>query len=186
MFSLEHFIQVKHNVMSDAVCSALLDEYAESQEWVPAKTITGVNPHLRNCDTIKMSEAESLARNQAVRKELDNKVLGALYMAAKSYFEQFPRAICNRDSGYELLRYREGGFFKEHVDRSAAVNDRQVSFSFALNDNYEGGEFKFAGCDTLYRVPRGSCIVFPSNFVFPHQILPVTSGTRYSVVTWMF
>jgi predicted 2-oxoglutarate/Fe(II)-dependent dioxygenase YbiX len=186
MFNLEHFIRVEHNVLPDAVCRALLEEYAGSSEWVPAKTIAGVNPNIRNCDTIKMSTVESLAVNRPTRVELDNKILGSLYLAAKSYFEQFPRATCKQDSGYELLRYREGGFFKEHVDYNAAVTQRQVSFSFALNDDYEGGEFKFAGSDRLYRIPKGACLAFPSNFVFPHQILPVTSGTRYSVVTWMY
>jgi predicted 2-oxoglutarate/Fe(II)-dependent dioxygenase YbiX len=28
-------------------------------------------------------------------------------------------------------------------------------------------------------------VLFPSSFMFPHEILEVTSGTRYAVVTWM-
>ena len=30
----------------------------------------------------------------------------------------------------------------------------------------------------------GSAVCFPSNFTFPHEILPVTKGTRYALVTW--
>ena len=30
-----------------------------------------------------------------------------------------------------------------------------------------------------------SCLLFPSNFMFPHKVNPVTSGTRYVVVGWM-
>jgi hypothetical protein len=26
--------------------------------------------------------------------------------------------------------------------------------------------------------------MFPSNFLYPHSVLPVTEGTRYSIVTW--
>jgi hypothetical protein len=26
--------------------------------------------------------------------------------------------------------------------------------------------------------------MFPSNFMYPHAIKPVLSGTRYSIITW--
>jgi predicted 2-oxoglutarate/Fe(II)-dependent dioxygenase YbiX len=26
--------------------------------------------------------------------------------------------------------------------------------------------------------------LFPSNYLYPHRITPVTQGTRYSIVTW--
>jgi predicted 2-oxoglutarate/Fe(II)-dependent dioxygenase YbiX len=181
---LEQFIQIEPNILPNDVCDALLDEYANSAEWLPAKTFAGINPQIRNCDTIKMSMGESLSINQNKRTELDGKILQSLSWAAKSYFWKFPRSVCNQDTGYELLRYKEGGFFKEHIDYSPST-PRQLSFSFGLNDDYEGGEFQFFGNSEPYRVPKGSCIIFPSSFVFPHQILPVTSGTRYSVVTWM-
>jgi predicted 2-oxoglutarate/Fe(II)-dependent dioxygenase YbiX len=185
MIKLEHFIQIEPNILSIDICDALLAEYSASQEWVSAKTVGGLDLQTRNCDTIKMSMPDSIGINQEKRLELDNKILKSLSWAAKSYFWKFPRSICNQDTGYELLRYKEGGFFKEHVDYSPNTNQRQLSFSFALNDDYEGGEFQFFGNSQLYRVPKGSCIIFPSNFVFPHQIMPITSGTRYSIVTWM-
>jgi predicted 2-oxoglutarate/Fe(II)-dependent dioxygenase YbiX len=186
MLTLDNFIQVNANALPTEICDAVLNEYANLSEWVPAKTVVGINVNVRNCDTIKMSTSESIQVNQSRRLELDSTILKYLSLAARSYFEKFPRAMCSKDTGYELLRYNEGGFFKEHVDYSATTTERQLSFSFGLNDDYEGGEFKFAGCDTTYRVPKGSCLIFPSNFVFPHQILPVTSGTRYSIVTWMY
>jgi predicted 2-oxoglutarate/Fe(II)-dependent dioxygenase YbiX len=186
MLTLNNFICVIHDVLSEDICDALLSEYVDSKEWSPAKTVVGVNINVRNCDTIKMSTPESIQLNKDKRIELDNEILKSLSKTAKSYFEKFPRAMCTRDTGYELLRYNEGGFFKEHVDYSHTTIERQVSFSFGLNNNYIGGEFKFAGDNNTYKVPKGSCIAFPSNFVFPHQILPVTSGTRYSVVTWMY
>jgi len=94
-----------------------------------------------------------------------------------------PLSNTTREMNFYVIKKVE--FFKEHVDYSPTTNQRQLSFSFALNDDYEGGEFQFFGYSEPYRVPKGSCIIFPSSFVFPHQILPVTSGTRYSVVTWM-
>ena len=52
-----------------------------------------------------------------------------------------------------------------------------------LNDDYKGGEFVIA--DKLYRPEKGSAIVFPSNFMFPHEAKKVTKGIRWSIVAWL-
>ena len=33
---------------------------------------------------------------------------------------------------------------------------------------------------------KGDILIFPSVFLFPHEVKPITSGTRYSFVTWGF
>ena len=27
-------------------------------------------------------------------------------------------------------------------------------------------------------------VMFPSTFMYPHEVMPVTKGTRYSIITW--
>jgi predicted 2-oxoglutarate/Fe(II)-dependent dioxygenase YbiX len=51
-----------------------------------------------------------------------------------------------------------------------------------LNDDHEGGEFYLRHEDV--KAQAGEMLVFPSNFLFPHEVKPVTSGTRYSFVSW--
>lgn len=53
----------------------------------------------------------------------------------------------------------------------------------ALNDEYTGGEF-IMWEDEVIELPARSVIVFPSNFLYPHEVRPVKSGTRYSYVSW--
>jgi PKHD-type hydroxylase len=66
--------------------------------------------------------------------------------------------------------------------------DRKLSFILQLSDpaDYEGGEFEFFGGiqapGELFK-PRGSVLVFPS--FFTHRVLPVTSGERNSLVSWV-
>ena len=88
-----------------------------------------------------------------------------------------------QDSGYDLLKYEVGGFYIPHTDHFKNV-PREISCSFMLNDDYEGGEFAFFDRELVYKLKKGSCIMFPSNFMYPHEIMPVTSGTRYSIITW--
>ena len=56
---------------------------------------------------------------------------------------------------------------------------------FILNDNYDGGDFVFFS--GAYKVPPkgGSAVVFPSNFCYPHAVLPVSGGDRHAVITWV-
>jgi predicted 2-oxoglutarate/Fe(II)-dependent dioxygenase YbiX len=55
----------------------------------------------------------------------------------------------------------------------------------ALNDNYRGGELIMFE-DQIIELAAGDIIVFPSNFLYPHKIEPVTAGVRYSFVSWCF
>ena len=59
----------------------------------------------------------------------------------------------------------------------------QVSALLYLNDDYEGGEFYVAG--KMFEPEQGSGIIFPSNFMFPHEAKAVTKGMRWSIVTWL-
>jgi predicted 2-oxoglutarate/Fe(II)-dependent dioxygenase YbiX len=49
---------------------------------------------------------------------------------------------------------------------------------------YEGGEFSFFGKEHIIKASKGDVIMFPSNFVYRHEVLPVTKGTRYAIITW--
>jgi predicted 2-oxoglutarate/Fe(II)-dependent dioxygenase YbiX len=54
-----------------------------------------------------------------------------------------------------------------------------------LNDDYEGGELVFFE-DKILTPSQGDVIIFPSNFLFPHEVKPITKGIRYSVVSWSY
>ena len=52
-----------------------------------------------------------------------------------------------------------------------------------LNDSYDGGEFVL--CGEPLEKKQGSAVVFPSNFMYPHEVKEVTDGKRFSVMTWI-
>ena len=52
-----------------------------------------------------------------------------------------------------------------------------------LNNDYEGGELVMWE-DQVIDLPAGAVMVFPSNFLYPHEVRPVKSGVRYSYVSW--
>lgn len=69
----------------------------------------------------------------------------------------------------------------------ARAFDRKLSVVLQLSrpDEYVGGRFEFFGVqnpDECF-MPRGSVLIFPS--FLEHRVLPVSSGLRRSLVTWV-
>jgi len=73
----------------------------------------------------------------------------------------------------------------EHCDHIHTIfdgNDRGIPILTALailNDEYEGGELVFWQ-DTVVETGTGDIFVWPSLFLYPHRVEPVTKGERYS------
>ena len=106
----------------------------------------------------------------------------------RKYSDKFERFSCQRHSGFRVNRYSVGGFMSEHTDNIHHSHGQeygfpQVSALLFLNDNYEGGELVVAG--NVYETKMGSGIIFPSNFMFPHEVKKITDGERWSIVTWL-
>lgn len=92
-----------------------------------------------------------------------------------------------------LLRYRVGGTYGKHADSDGYERetgrwyrscDRDVSALIYLNDDYEGGELLFNRLHYTYRPQAGDLVLFPSGNLFLHQSVPITRGTKYSLVSW--
>ena len=182
-FNLRDYIVVFENIISNELCGQVLEEYNNDKNWVNTTIGSGLNREVRRCDAINLTDSGIISINQNKRQELDNKLFACAGEAIKQYNNKFPAAQIEGDSGYTLLRYQEGEFYSEHTDHFLKA-PRSVSCSFALNNEYEGGEWGFFGRKVVIKAPKGSAVMFPSNFMYPHEIMPVTRGVRYSIITW--
>lgn len=175
MKNINDYIVVFDGIFTDNLCDAILKEFANEEEW--QKTVVGsegrVDDKIRTAETIVISYPHVIKKNQKVRAKLDSYIFASAGLAIRKYNEKFPRCNIQEDSGYELLRYKEGKFYTQHTD-SFKQRPREISCSFALNDDYEGGEFAFFDRELVYKLKKGSCIMFPSNFMYPHEIMPVS------------
>tara|TARA_B110000977_G_scaffold148231_1_gene187981 strand:+ start:954 stop:1496 length:543 start_codon:yes stop_codon:yes gene_type:complete len=84
----------------------------------------------------------------------------------------------------------QGGHYDWHHDvhwNGQAAVDRKLSVTVQLSDavDYEGGDFEFDEVKTNADFKsKGTILVFPS--YLRHRVLPVTNGTRRSLVAWFF
>jgi len=143
----------------------------------------------RDCDSVCITRRKELS-------ELDGRIHKTAGFSLGCYLEAQGYAMANIDSGYDILRYREGQKFVPHVDATPAstassptghqAKDRQLTLLAYLNEDYEGGELFFPSHNLTLRPKAGDVVVFPSNFAFPHEAKPTTKGERFVVVTWFF
>jgi Rps23 Pro-64 3,4-dihydroxylase Tpa1-like proline 4-hydroxylase len=182
--SLEDYIFTLDNVVPKELCDRILEEYQGCSLWQQSSVGVGnVDDKVRNCDILSISSDIAHQKNFDVRKKLDEDFYVCASNAINEYRKIFPEVASEIDTGYDLLRYKKGQFYIQHTD-SFKNQQRSVSCSFLLNDDYEGGEFAFFDREIIIRGSKGSIIMFPSNFMYPHEIMPVISGTRYSIITW--
>jgi predicted 2-oxoglutarate/Fe(II)-dependent dioxygenase YbiX len=96
---------------------------------------------------------------------------------------------------FQFLLYREGDFYRRHADKNdradtpAYIKARRVSIVIFMNDetiSYTGGTLKIWNLAGPVRVQgeTAKVVAFPSELM--HEVEPVRSGERYSIVTWYF
>lgn len=89
----------------------------------------------------------------------------------------------------QFTRYDDSynGFFSKHLDIIGFSGEaaRKISVVILLNNDYEGGELKiYADAEPHVVIKgKGTVVLFPSFLL--HEVTPVTSGTRYSLVNWV-
>jgi hypothetical protein len=175
MNKLSDFVGCYENLIDQKLC----DKIVNRKDMIFNRGSTGegiLNPD-RNC-YVKTLEKEF---NDDIYK-IVGKIL-KLYHQDHSWFET---GATTEDTGYEHFLYlgSKKGEYREHVDHYD-IFPRVLSCSLILNENYEGGDFAFFGGEYVVPKKAGSAVVFPSNFCFPHAVLPVTKGDRHSIVTWI-
>ena len=93
-----------------------------------------------------------------------------------------------RFEGFKIVAYAaaEAGFFRAHRDNlSPATAHRRFALTVNLNGDYEGGQLLFPeyGRD-CYRPTAGAAAVFSCSHL--HEVTPVTRGTRFALLSFMF
>lgn len=185
--NLESYLQIYDNWIPDNICDEIIESLVESK-W---KEHTYFNP-----DTLKYVNVSGSAEFDVsydvnkftpyVNSKLEQAFQKYVYDLQFPWFGSF-----NGFSSIRYNRYSENDLMNEHCDHIKSLFPNGncgipiLSCLFVLNDNYKGGEF-IMWKDTTIELRKGDAVLFPSNFLYPHKVLPVTEGTRYTCVSWFY
>ena len=180
---MRKWIGYYQNIVSDNLCDKLID-YSDNQKPLqPSTYSTSSGKSDRSKERVKMDDGwfrKGEKFYDDIRKSFQEVI--------RRYQEKHPDFVCQRHTDFRLNKYSYGGFMSRHVDNIHHSHGQeygypQVSSLLFLNDDYKGGQLKIS--DITYNTKKGSAIIFPSNFMFPHEVNLITEGTRYSIVTWL-
>jgi hypothetical protein len=71
-----------------------------------------------------------------------------------------------------------GPGMRQHVDNVDLKSNHFICMLY-LNDNFSGGEIAFNSLDFIYKPQAGDILIYRASI--PHEVLPVITGTRYSI-----
>jgi SM-20-related protein len=156
-------------------------------------------------DLYGVDESTRRTRNANVGTSTASLVEGRLLAIKDRLAEHFTVQLTGIQN-LQFLIYRQGDFFRRHVDRTpdhkddaGFMQERRVSGVIFVNgqaseheaDGFDGGALTFyglldddrgVGLGLPLSAEPGLLIAFPPSVV--HEVTPVTSGERYTVVTW--
>lgn len=158
------------------------------QEWTPwINDSAGTNEVF--CWQKFIPTMQQISEDDAFKDEQRNislRLHGAIDDALNHYSNVlYPFAsknIKSKEHASSLLRYDKSGYLPAHQDQG--VSTRVLSILLYLNDDYIGGEITFRQSNITIKPESGSLIFFPSNFLYVHEVAPVSKGPRYALPTW--
>jgi hypothetical protein len=77
-----------------------------------------------------------------------------------------------------ILRYEVGECIEDHSDVDDFIRG---SCTLNLNEDYEGGEFRFFDGQIKEVLKTGDSMIFPAEPIWIHGTEPITKGVRYSI-----
>ena len=179
---LEDYILTIPNVLTDTLCKKVIKELKKA-DWGDG------NYYTRRKDWNKKSGCPSGTFDTLPSdQDIKNGIWRAIhkYVIEELKFHWF--AHWDGFSALKFHRYKKNQFAEKHCDQYAQIFKKGIpilSIIGSLNNNYEGGELIFFK-DKEYKLKAGEILMFPSNFLYPHKVMPVKKGARYTYVSWVY
>jgi predicted 2-oxoglutarate/Fe(II)-dependent dioxygenase YbiX len=183
--NVEDFI-MKKNYFNDAECERLV-RLCKLQSWSPHEWYSSQSETSTAGDTdckVATVEVNLKTTLEPVLERALQEYQDAVTTDAKQ------KRFISKMTPIRLNKYGKGRDMKEHNDHISSIfktKDRGIpilSIIGFLNDDFEGGELYIN--HKSIDPKRGDILIFPSCFMYPHEVKPVTKGERYSYVAWAF
>jgi len=192
MSTLLEFVK-SYNVIPKKICNNLLKIFKKVDYHYHSWQLYGEDKGSRKEQELKNYNLTKKEQDILVPFVLDaiSKYQNDIYSnySVLNFSGASPSLVCNL-SPFRLNKYDKNTNMACHIDSIHSLFDGNekgipvLSIVGVLNDNYKAGEFKILDKEIILK--QGDILVFPSNFMFPHQVKTIEKGTRYSFVTWAY
>jgi hypothetical protein len=183
--NLQDYVKVYNNFLDEKMCDSAV-ENLKSIHFQQHQFYDSSNGTYHSYDKELSISNGNIPEKSAIQERF--------WYAIRDYLNEFKFKWYNGWNGYSEIRFNRYDVNTQmelHCDHIHSMFDGQrkgvpiLSVLGALDDGYKGGEFVMWE-DTVIEMPKGSVMVFPSNFMYPHKVNEITEGVRHSVVSWVF
>ena len=174
------------NLVPKNICQSLINFYEENEKLSSSEDSYKVKENKKSSDNYKCLNISQL-RNTNKNFEEPFKIISQyLSIMLTNYVLHIRKEICptfssmfiNQTDNIRILKYNEGAYIGDHSDVGPSI---RASCTLNLNEDYEGGEFRFFDGRVKHKFKTGDAMLFPAEPIWIHGTEPVTKGTRYSI-----
>lgn len=180
----EGFIKVIPNVLTEEQCNQIINTFKEVEFNNAALTMYNVFYSFGDVKGIPISSEDVISKDRSNREVLDNNIKNKITKLINLYKAEFNPCSIISDIGYLLLKFDEGAGLNEHIE-STDVNHSEITCSIPLSKKTKGGHWVFFNGEKKVKVPQGSAILYPSNFMYPVELSKVKKGPKFILTTWL-
>jgi len=184
---LQSYIKI-YNVIEPKICNQTIKEIKKSKNWQQHKfyNVTDNSSLPRSGEQELSIVYEDVSTSQQLMEKC--------WYSIQNYINDIQFPWFSAWQGHSYIRfneYKKNKKMAKHCDHIHSMFDGNIkgipilSIVGLLNNNYEGGEFVMFE-DEEIKLTQGDIMIFPSIFLYPHRVDPVTKGTRYSFVSWVW
>ena len=179
MINLIDMILIVDNVISDDESKLLISEFETNKFFKESSREINSSKHLQtDADFIDLKPK---TKAQQLVNDKTNIMVGHYknYIEKLGYFDTHG-FISNLSFShmYRIIKYDIGQSFHDHIDKSQFIFG---SCSLALNDDYEGGDYRFFRGHHKVKLKKGQGMIWPADNFFVHGVDEITKGCKYSI-----
>ena len=188
---LEDYIYHKNNFLSKSYCEDVIQEISTST-WTKHEWVGVDEPTLSTLEVgaNSLNGHGNFDVTEPAVSNIVNTITNDLDSVIREYIKPYD-FIWFGHTSIKLFQYLPEQAMSFHYDHVRDIFDGErkgvpiFTVVGALNDDYSGGELIMFD-DYKIEIKQGDVILFPSNFLYPHRVSPVTEGIRYSYASWGF
>lgn len=184
--NLSDYLKVYENFVDADVCASAVEKLDKAQ-WSMHEFYDAMSGTNRSYDHELSVSHDEIPEKDILNRRVWDALQKYVVEDIKDMHEWF-----NGWTGHSFVRfnrYDPTTQMKLHCDHIYTLFDGErkgipvLTVLGSLNNDYTGGEFVMWDSEVI-KLPAGAIAVFPSNFLYPHEVRPVKTGIRYSYVSW--
>jgi hypothetical protein len=187
---MDNFIEVYKGAFNNEFCNTVLQYFKNAET-------SGLMINRQDHDGASKIEKEDLATylpsyplhhtSIEVMNEFNRVFWGDCYKQYATKYSILNTFAEHNSYTMKIQKTKPGqGYHVWHAEASnKESNNRLLTWSIYLNDNFEAGETEFLYQQYRYKPSKGDVIIFPAAFTHTHRGNPPIGGDKYIITGWV-